>query len=140
MATERENTVSYHPDYVTPPGETLKETIEELGIDQKGLALRLEMAHKTINLIIHGKAPITHSTAIGLERVTNIPATFWMKREAIYRERLARIKDMERLEDDLDWLTDIPANELRKRGFIKTPRKSPELLNKLKLNKRKKLE
>ena len=82
----------YAPDYAVPPGETLEEIIEELGMDQKELALRLGMSAKTVNLIIHGTAQITHETAIGLERVTAVPASFWLEREAIYRERLARLE------------------------------------------------
>ena len=128
MATETTNNKKYNPDFATPPGETLQETIEELGMDQRELATRLGMAHKTVNQIIHGKAPITHETAIGLERVTSVPASFWANREAIYRERLVRMEEAKSLEDDLEWLSDIPTTELRKRGFIKAARKGPKML------------
>ena len=93
MPTEKTSNMSYNPDFATPPGEALQETIDELGMDQKELATRLGMAHKTVSQIIHGKAPITNDTAIGLERVTSVPASFWANREAIYRERLTRIED-----------------------------------------------
>lgn len=127
MTADKDST--YEPDYAVPPGETLEEIIEEKGMDQKELAVRLEMSAKTINQIIHGKAPITHETAIGLERVTGVPASFWLNREAIYRERLARIEDSKRLEADLDWLKGIPAKELRDRGCIQAKRRSPEMLD-----------
>jgi HTH-type transcriptional regulator / antitoxin HigA len=127
MIADKEST--YQPDYAVPPGETLDEILAESGMDQKELAVRLEMSPKTINQIIHGKAPITHETAIGLERVTRVPASFWLNREAVYRERLARIDDAKRLEADLDWLKDIPAKELRDRGCIQAKRRSPEMLD-----------
>lgn len=120
---------AYEPDYAVPPGETLEETIEEIGMGQKELALRLGMSAKTVNLIIHGKAPITHETAIGLERVTSVSASFWIKREALYRERLARLQDAERLKADLDWLKEFPRKEMRAAGYIQAPRMGTQQLS-----------
>ena len=108
----------YEPDYVVPPGETLLEKIEELGMKQSELALRLGLSTKHVNRIIKGHEPITQETAIGLERVTNIPAHFWNNREAIYRERLARFKEAEKLKSDLKWLNTIPTKELIRREAI----------------------
>ncbi|MFH1745486.1 MAG: HigA family addiction module antitoxin [Planctomycetota bacterium] len=109
---------TYEPDYAVPPGDTLLETIESLGMTQRDLALRTGMARKTINEIIKGKAPITPDTAVLLERVTGVPARMWNNLETNYREQLARIADRERLEADLGWLKTIPTRELIKRGII----------------------
>ncbi len=119
----------YVPDYAVPPGETLEETIEDLSMGQKELALRLDMSPKTVNLIIHGKAPITHETAIGLERVTGVSAGFWLKREALYRERLARLEDAKRLEADLNWLKQFPRKEMRNANYIQSPRMGTQQLS-----------
>jgi len=81
-----------------PPGATLQETIDSLGMTQRELALRTGMAPKTINEIINGKAPITPATSILLERVTGIPARMWNNLESNYRERLARTADCDRLQ------------------------------------------
>ena len=66
----------YHPDVVSPPGETLAETLEEIGMSQSDLARRMGRPLKTINEIVQGKAAITADTALQLERVWNIPASF----------------------------------------------------------------
>lgn len=108
----------FEPDYAIPPGETLQETIELLGMTQRDLALRTGMATKTINEIIKGKAPITPDTAVLLERVTGVPASMLNNLETNYREQLAKIADRERLEADLDWLKTIPTRELIRRGVI----------------------
>ena len=79
----------YTPDYVSPPGETLQEILEEQGMTQAELAERTGRPKKTINEIINGKAAITPETALQLERVLNIPASFWNNREQQYREALA---------------------------------------------------
>ena len=108
----------YEPDYAVPPGETLKEKAEQLEMDQRELATRLALSAKHVNRIIKGHATITHETAIRLERVTGIARSFWLNREAIYRERLARIEEIARLKSDLAWIRTVPVSELVKRGVI----------------------
>jgi len=110
---------TYDPDYAVAPGETLKETIDALGIDQKELSKRTELSPKHINQITKGIAPISQDTAIRLERVTGVPARMWNNLEANYREQLARIAEKERLQEGLQWLKSIPTKELIKRGVIK---------------------
>ncbi len=100
------------------PGRTLRETLDTLGMDQRELATRTGLSAKHVNLVIHGKAPITHATAIRLERVTGVPARMWNSLEAHYREELTRLEEKERLEEDLAWLKEIPTNELIKRGKV----------------------
>ena len=86
MANIIEN--EYLPDRVSPPGETLLETIEALGMSQTDLASRMGRPIKTINEIIKGKAAITPETALQLKKVLGVPARFWLNREQQYRESL----------------------------------------------------
>jgi addiction module HigA family antidote len=79
----------YEPDYAVPPGLTLRETIDALGIDQSELAARADLSAEHVSQIIKGIAPITHDAAIRLERVTGVPARMWNNLEANYREQLA---------------------------------------------------
>ncbi len=110
---------SYTPDYAVPPGTTLKETLEANGLSQSDLALRADMAEKTISQIINGIAPISYETAEKLELVLGIPSQFWNAAEARYREALMRHEDMERLAQDAEWLNDIPVAELIERKYVK---------------------
>lgn len=80
----------YDPDYVSPPGETLQETLQTLGMSQASLADRIGRSLKMINEIIKGKAPITPKMALELERVVGVPATFWNNRERYFREFVAK--------------------------------------------------
>lgn len=116
----RQVTIRYphEPDYAVPPGATLAETIESMGMDQRELARRADLAEKTVSQIINGHAPITHDTAIKLERVTAVPARMWNNLETAYRERRARIEDRDRLEDNLGWLKTIPLKDLIARGLV----------------------
>lgn len=84
---------AYRPDFVSPPGETLLETLETIGMSQAELAKRMGHPIKTINEIIQKKAAITAETALQLEQVLHIPASFWLKREQQYRESPGRPGD-----------------------------------------------
>jgi HTH-type transcriptional regulator / antitoxin HigA len=95
---------TFDPDYAVPPGATLLETINSLGLTQKELAQRMGRPLKTINEIVKGLCAITAETALQLEKVTGIPASFWNSMEANYRERLARIQEFAQIEAQFDWL------------------------------------
>lgn len=88
MSSDIDN--QYTPDYVSPPGETLQEMLEERGMSQTELAIRTNIPIKTINEIINGKAAITPETALQFERVLGAAVSFWNNRERHYREALAQ--------------------------------------------------
>lgn len=106
------------PNYAIPPGETLLDTIEALGMSQAELSDRTGRPKKTINEIIKGKAPITPDTALQLERVLSVPAAFWNNLEKNYRETLARMAEQERLHKQIAWLSELPVKALVKLGWI----------------------
>jgi len=108
----------YTPDIVTPPGATLADKLEEIGMSQAELAKRTGRPTKTINEIIKGKAPITPETALQFERVLNIPARFWSNRERQYRQYLTRLKERERLASYTDWLKKFSIKAMAKLGWI----------------------
>lgn len=112
------NKNTFEPDYAVPPGATLAETIESLGMDQQELAERTGLTPKTLNLIIKGKAPLTQQTAMLLERVTKVPARIWNNLEANYQERLAKLQAREQLAEQTEWLKSIPTKVLIERGYI----------------------
>ncbi len=122
-------TTAFKPDYASPPGDTLAETIEFLGMTQTELARRMSRPLKTINEIIQGKAAITADTALELERVLGTPAHVWMNLETYYREHLARLRATEKMEVDEDWLGCLPVKDMQSRGWVpqtKDPRKIME--------------
>lgn len=77
---------AFRPSYAVPPGETLRETLRSLGMTQAELAKRTGRPKKTINEIVKGKAAITADTALQLERVLGIPASFWNNLERNYQK------------------------------------------------------
>jgi HTH-type transcriptional regulator/antitoxin HigA len=108
----------FYPDYVSPPGDTLAETIETVGMSQAELARRMDRPVKTINEIIQAKAAITAETALQLEQVLHIPASFWLKLEQHYRETLARLAEEQRFKSQVEWLKEFPIREMMNRGWL----------------------
>jgi HTH-type transcriptional regulator/antitoxin HigA len=112
------NSVPFQPDYAFPPGETLRETLEALGLTQKELATRMGRPLKTINQIIKGTAQIMPETALQLEKVTGVASSFWNNAESNYRERLARLQDEKRLQQDVGWLQRFSYKKMSDLGLV----------------------
>lgn len=118
----------FAPDYAIPPGETLAEILESIGMTQAELAERTGRHKKTINEIIKGEAPITSETALQFELALNIPASFWMNLECNFQERKARLEEEARMQREIDWLKNIPVRAMEKKGWIKHRKEKREKL------------
>lgn len=121
MAEQQE--YAFAPDYTLPPGEILEEYLEAADMSQAELAQRTGLAPKTVNQIVKGKAPLSHDTALRLERVLGRPAHFWNRLEADYQEAVARARAVEAEHEQLEWLKRVPVKQMEDLGWI-TPRKN----------------
>jgi HTH-type transcriptional regulator / antitoxin HigA len=87
-------------------------------MSQAELVERTGRPKKTISEIINGKTALTPETALQLERVLGIPASFWNNRERQYREALARQEEKKRLKNQVSWLKQIPVRDMIKLQWI----------------------
>jgi HTH-type transcriptional regulator/antitoxin HigA len=108
----------YEPDSVLPPGETLLEVLDERAMTQAELALRTGLSTKHVNQIAKGAASVTAETAVLLERATGVSANVWLRLESAYQVARSLEGESARLEDDLDWLDQVPVLELKRRGYL----------------------
>jgi HTH-type transcriptional regulator / antitoxin HigA len=111
----------FRPDFLSPPGQTLEEILDERALSQTELARRLGVSLKHVNQIINGAATISAEIALGLEKVLGVSAGFWLNRDALFQAELARRQQQHDLVADLGWAERFPIDELKKRGFL--PRK-----------------
>jgi HTH-type transcriptional regulator/antitoxin HigA len=105
-------------DYAVPPGETLRELLEEKGLSQRDLARRAGLSPKHVNKLLQGLVPLSAEVAVRLERVTGTPARLWNSLEAGYRSDLERIRAQRELSADVAWLQGLPVRELVKRDIL----------------------
>jgi HTH-type transcriptional regulator/antitoxin HigA len=103
---------------LSPPGETLAETLEDKGISQAELAARMGRPLKTINEIIKGRTTITAETAFQLERVLSIPAEFWLERDRNYQLELTEIKEAREMLEAKDWVAQFPLKKMKDLGWV----------------------
>ena len=118
-------------ELLNKPGDTILETLEHLKMTQSELAERMGKTASKINDIISSKEPITMTTALQLEKVLGIDASFWMNRETFYREKLARIEEAERYEACIEWVKLQPYKQLTDNGYIKSAGPSTEMVSEL---------
>lgn len=112
------NKIEYVPCLAIPPGETLEEQLQQIGMTQVDFSRRTGLTPKHINEIINGKAPITPETALRFESVLGIPASFWNNLEAEYQEAKARIEAEQQLQDEIELARSIPYAEMAKYEWI----------------------
>lgn len=115
-------------ELLSPPGDTIQETIDKIEMNQYELAERLGKNIKNVNQIIKGKEPISTDTAIALEKVLGIPADFWLERERQYRRELTEIMFDEYLEQCREWIKDFPTKVMTRLGWIPKVDNSIELI------------
>lgn len=113
-----ESPLSYTPREVSPPGATLRDLMEERDWKQRELAHRLGRPVQAVNEILAGKKEITEDTALELERVLQVPAQFWLAREAQFREYLARKRSTEASREHVPWLERFPLKALQQAGVL----------------------
>lgn len=121
-------TTLYQPDFVTPPGDTIAELLEERGMYQSELAQRMGRPIKTINELIHGKTALTAETALQLERVLGTPASFWLNRERVYQEYLARQAANDALQAQQDWPDLFPVKDMQTKGLLPVTSNKADIL------------
>ncbi|MDY6786804.1 MAG: HigA family addiction module antitoxin [candidate division WOR-3 bacterium] len=122
----------YRPDWVAPPGDSIKENLEVLGMSQAELAKRMGMAKENINEILNGKSAITSETALKFENVLGMDADFILKLESSYRIHLAEEKAKEKQRKEIGLLSKIPYKEMVKRGWIEKAKSKLEYVHHLK--------
>lgn len=80
----------YNPDKVTPPYETILETMEAKSLDRETfglLMIPLFRQYQTESLL-RGEMVITQEIAVQLEAALDVPAQFWLNRQKRFEESL----------------------------------------------------
>ncbi|WP_210411691.1 helix-turn-helix domain-containing protein [Rhodoferax sediminis] len=109
---------AFRPDWMSPPGDSIADLLEEHGWNQTSFAERMEYTEKHVSLLINGKAALSEETAFKLEKVTGITAGFWLTREAQYREAVGRVEEEKSLANESEWLKELPVRHMLDHHWI----------------------
>jgi len=100
------------------PGKVLEGVLISAGMPQTELAKRTGISTRTINSIVKGASSISPETAMSLEIVLGIPATYWLELETKYQlNKLSDIKN-ENLKNELPFLKKINIREMINKGWV----------------------
>ena len=110
----------------TPPGVTIKEQLSDRGMSQKEFAARMDMSEKHISKLVNGEVQLTPETAVRLEIVLGVSASFWNKLEAIYRERIIKAEAETKMDADAEVAKRFPYSEMAKYGWVPQTQKVTE--------------
>lgn len=76
--------------WVSPPGDTVEDSLEERGWTQAELAEHLGRSTEEFARLISGSLPLTEDLAESLAKVVGGTTAFWVEREARYRQALRK--------------------------------------------------
>ena len=109
---------AFRPDWVSPPGETIADLLEERGWTQSELAKRTGFSRKHVNDLVKGRAPMSTDAALRLERVIGGSVRFWLTRDAHYQEAVRRREVTRELSSEKSWLKELPIPFMVKQGWV----------------------
>ena len=79
------------PDWVSPPGETIYDLMEEQGLTQQQLANAINLEFDDFTALIDGDLFLSPPLAEQLVKQLGATSGFWLRREQKYREWLSRL-------------------------------------------------
>src|SRR5215510_14138990 len=126
--SENSSRHEYRPSTVTPPGQTIGDLLEERELRQAELATRMGVTPKFVNELVAGKASITPPTALALEKALDVPAEFWLAREAKYQEFRARAVAYQELSSNVSWLNDLPLKDMIRFKWVPSKAAKPAMV------------
>ncbi len=115
---ENKKIKSFLPSVSVPPGDSIRENMGLLGMNQEELASRLGISIKHLSNVLNGKSPITYETALSLEFVVGASAQFWMNLESNYQLDKARLGQQAEMLSELEIMKAIPYKKMSDYGWL----------------------
>ena len=117
---------TFDPDWISPPGDTIEDLLEERNWTQAELAKRTGFTTKHVNELVKGKAALTPDAARRLSSVLGAPVEFWLVREAKYQAALERQRQEDIEPAEKEWLDQLPVAFMARVGWIESHRRLHE--------------
>lgn len=102
---------TFAPLWASPPGATIRQRLDDLGLDIEALAERVGESPQTVTRLLNGRHPITIDLARRLAATLGASSEFWVNRDCQYREDLARVATD-------DWLNELPTDTMTQFGWL----------------------
>ena len=120
---------TFEPDWLSAPGGTILDIIEERGMSSKDLAELLNYTLERAEKLIAGKEAITRDVAGLLAKHIGGSEKFWLSREKNYRNEVARLQSSGNEAAAKVWLDELPLRDMQKYGWVPTHKLQKENVN-----------
>jgi plasmid maintenance system antidote protein VapI len=112
------STSQFEPLWASAPGETIAEMLRRKKIDFAVFASDMGGSEDDAQCLLDGACAIDRDVAERLHDVIGGSIAFWLRREAQYRDDIARLHGIREEEDAAAWLRELPTNDMIKLGWI----------------------
>ncbi len=121
-------TYSFSPDWVSPPGATVLDLMEERRVSIKDFAIETRRSTNAVARFLNGIEPLTNDWAIQLTQYFGASIDFWLRREEQYRNGLLRLYKEKNQKHAIEWLNEIPTKDMQLFGWIPKSESKEDLL------------
>jgi len=119
---------AFQPDWVSPPGATILDLLEERGSTVGEFATAAQRSIQEVSALLYGSDALNEAWAQQLSSLIGASPTFWLRREQQYRSNLQRLAQST---DDVgaqSWLSELPIADMVKFGWIEKGKNKGETL------------
>src|ERR1019366_8260158 len=109
---------AFRPQWASHPGETIAEILRNKRIDLQAFASDLGGTEDDARCLLEGACAIDRTIAERLGEIVGGSVSFWLNREAQYREDIARLSEARNQDDATTWLKELPLRDMGKFGWI----------------------
>lgn len=114
-----------------PPGETIREMLDDKNMSQKEFAQRMGLSEKHVSRLINGHVELTPEVALKLSTVLGASVAFWSNLETAYRADIVRAADELRAEEEKQLISQFPYAKMAELGWVKSTRVAYEKIQEL---------
>jgi plasmid maintenance system antidote protein VapI len=109
---------TFRPDWISAPGDTIADILEERGQTPTDLAQQLGRPLDEISALLQGRLLLTAEVASRLEAALGVPRGFWEERESMYRAELTALQAKTTRLDEQHWLKELPVKDMVQFGWL----------------------
>jgi len=112
------DTYKFTPNWISPPGDTILDLLSERNLSISDFDEFVSDGSLDINKLLNGELEIDNSIAQYLASFFVTSKSFWIKRDAQYRENKQSLSMQIDTLTPMKWLKDFPISDMVKSGWI----------------------
>jgi len=109
---------TFNPNWLSAPGDTIADLLEERGLSSADLAERVGSTIQETLGLLEGRTELTLDMASRLAELFGVPASFWMRREDLYRSQVSRLQIDQPDASASEWVRQLPLKSMMEFGWL----------------------